>query len=165
MDCDIAVFMEEGGNTIMNKDEKEQKKQESWHLLEYGYIKQIESLQIRLKCAQEWIRVYCCGQSMRDKCKQKKIENIVIYGVSNFALLLIEACFKEDIHIVGISDSKITTGGMDYLGIPFISPQMINNLGNNVTIVITAMGFVEEIKHELIGRGINNIISLLELIE
>ena len=157
--------MEEGGNTIMNKESSEQTREDTWQILEQKYIRQTEQFQIRLKCAQEWLRMYCHGETIRDKCKQKQIENIVIYGVSNFASLLIEACLKEEIHIVGISDKKITKEGMDYLEIPFISPQMVGKLGNNITIVITAMGFAEEIKKEFTNRGMNNVISLLELIE
>lgn len=139
--------------------------EKDWEIQELEYCKQINQLNMRLKCANEWIRLYSQGKKIWDKCNQKCIKKIVVYGVSDLASMFIDFCFQENIHVVGISDSKITAEGMDYKGIPFIPLLNIKDKGEDITVVITAMGYVDEIRNALISNGIINIVSLLELVE
>lgn len=137
----------------------------SWSMLELEYIDQLNHANMRLKCAQEWIRLYSQGKTISEKCQQKAIDKIIIYGASDMAVFLIDFCIREGVQVIGISDSKITKSGMDYKGIPFLSVADINAVKEDATVVITAMGFVEEIKGMLLKKEITKVVSLLELVQ
>ena len=126
----------------MNKLEQ----RKSWEILECEYIGQIEQLNMRLRCAQEWIRLYSQGETISEMCRRKNIDKILVYGASDMAVFFIDFCIREGIPVIGISDSKITKSAMDYKGIPFIligdSERLEERKENNERNLVFSMVFL-----------------------
>ena len=113
----------------------------------------------KFELANKWIRLQNKGISMPQHLRTRGIKKIVLYGASEFALRLLEQCENEAgiIEILGISDKQISSKGDFYCGIKKIESE-------DMCVVITAMGYYEEILGELHKEGILRTISLQELI-
>lgn len=109
-----------------------------------------------------WLQLHNTGRSLFKNLLRNGIKEIVIYGASEFAVRLIEEAEKEKYTIVGIVDRKITQQGGSFKGIPFLS---INDISQDVYVVVTAMGFEDEIKSELEEKGLVSIMTLQDVIE
>lgn len=121
----------------------------------------------KFELANKWIRLQNKGVSIIRNLRNKGVEKIVLYGASEFALRFLEQCDNENniVEVIGIVDKKITSNGGNYRDIPLLSIDDIVDLDSeNTFVVITAMGFYEEILGELHQKGIMNVISLKELI-
>ena len=121
----------------------------------------------KFELANKWIRLQNKGISIPQHLRTRGIQKIVLYGASEFALRLLEQCENEAgiIEIVGISDKKISSKGDFYCGIPLVSIRDIKKIvSEDMCVVITAMGYYEEILGELHKEGILRTISLQELI-
>lgn len=121
----------------------------------------------KFELANKWLRLHNKNISILQSFKNKGISKIIIYGASEFALRLIEQFENENklAAIIAISDKRITSKGTYYKNIPLISIDDIAGMDlDGVSVVITAMGFYEEISNELRSKKITNFISLKELI-
>lgn len=121
----------------------------------------------KFELANKWLHLQNKNISILQSLRNKGISKIIIYGASEFALRLIEQCEKksEPTEVIAISDKKITSKGTCYKDIPLISIDDIARMDiNGVCVVITAMGFYEEIASELRNKEITNFTSLKELI-
>lgn len=121
----------------------------------------------KFELANKWLRLQNRNISIFQSLKDRGIEKIIIYGASEFAVRFLEQYDKEDdaIQIIGIVDKKISFKGGDYRNIPLLSINDIADLDMNDTcVVITAMGFYEQILDELHEKGVEDVISLRELI-
>lgn len=121
----------------------------------------------KFELANKWIRLLNKKISVLQSLNEMGITQIIMYGASEFALRLLEQCENEDsmIKVIGIADKRIHSKGEYYNGIPLLSIDDIMDLNmDDVCVVITAMGFCEEITEELKGRGIKKIVSLKEMI-
>lgn len=121
----------------------------------------------KFEIANRWLYLQNRSISFLENLKKSGFDKIIIYGASEFALRLIEQCENENniVSIIGIVDKSISSKGMCYKSIPLLSFSDILELDmKNVKIIITAMGFYEEIKINLEEKEIFNFISLKELI-
>lgn len=121
----------------------------------------------KFEVANRWLHLLNRNISFLEKLRNTGVDKIIIYGASEFALRLIEQCENENniVKIIGIVDRSISSKGMFYKSIPLLSFSDALELDmKNVKIIITAMGFYEEIKSNLEEKGILNFISLKELI-
>lgn len=121
----------------------------------------------KFELANKWIRLQNKKISILKVLKENGVTEIILYGASEFALRLLEQCENENdiVKIIGISDKKISSKGGFYKNIPFLSlDDMKEYKKDNVCIVITAIGFYEEIKSEFQTKGIGNFLSLKDLI-
>lgn len=122
----------------------------------------------KYEVANKWIRLQNRKISILEPLKSKGIMKIILYGTSEFALRLLEQCENEKniVEVIGIADKKITSRGAYYKNIPLLSIDDIQEMiVDDVYVVITAMGFYDEIVKELQEREIANYISLKEVIE
>ena len=105
-------------------------------------------------------------KSILENLKRRGIDKIIIYGASDFALRLMEQCENEQIvEILAISDKLIVNDEGQYKEIPLISLDKIQNfIEDNTCVVITAMGYCEEIVDEFRKKGIEKFILLSDLI-
>lgn len=121
----------------------------------------------KFELANKWLRLQNRNISILQGLRNKGITKIIIYGASEFALRLIEQCENENnvVKIIGIGDKKISSKSGDYKNLPYLTIDDIALLKmENMCVVITAMGFCEEIRSELRKRGISKIISLKEMV-
>ena len=120
----------------------------------------------KYELANKWIRLQNKKISILQSLKNKGISKIIIYGASEFALRLLEQCENENVvEVIGIADKNITSKGEYYKDIPLLSvDDLIESDMRNVCVVITAMGYYNEISNELKEKGITNITSLREMI-
>lgn len=121
----------------------------------------------KYELANKWLRLQNKNISVLQSLTNKGISKIIIYGASEFALRLIEQCEKESepTEIIAISDKRIASRGEYYKDIPLISIDDIKSIDmEDVCVVITAMGFYEEIADEFRDREITSFISLRELL-
>lgn len=121
----------------------------------------------KFELANKWIRLLNKKISILQGLRDKGITKIVVYGASEFALRLMEQCENEDniVKVIGIGDKKISSKGGTYKDIPLLSIYDIAALEmENTCVIITAMGFCEEIIKELKKNNISKIVSLKELI-
>ncbi len=132
-----AISVGKGGDEIMNADV------------------------LRYKTMLSWARLYADKGSIKEQIKRKGIGGIIVYGATEIAEVLIRQCISEDITVYGVCDKRVIKQGMDYYGVPIIPVSDIKNY--DATLIITSMGFVDEIKREL--DGICEAISLRELLE
>jgi hypothetical protein len=130
------------------------------------YKKQLEIMNEKYNIANKWIYILNGDITLTQGLIKKGFNQMVIYGASEFAVRLIECCHKEKFAIKAIVDKKIKCEGGFYRGIPLIT---IHDLGKmdllKVCVVITSVGFFDEIDSELNKRHIKNVISLRDLIE
>lgn len=122
----------------------------------------------KFELANKWIRLQNKKISVLQGLKNKGIERIILYGASEFALRLLEQCENEKdvIEVVGIADRKVQIEGTYYKDIPLLSMDDVIKMDrkDDTCIVITAMGFYEEIADMLRENGVINFTSLKELI-
>ena len=121
----------------------------------------------KFELANKWLRLQNRNISILQGLRNKGITKIIIYGASEFALRLIEQCENENnvVKIIGIGDKEISSKSGDYKNLPYLTIDDIALLKmENMCVVITAMGFCEEIRSELRKRGISKIISLKEMV-
>lgn len=121
----------------------------------------------KYELANKWIRLQNKKISILQGLIEKGIKKVILYGASEFCMRLIEECEKENnvVKIIGIADRNIISKGGYYKDIPLITIDDILNIdANDSMLIITAMGFYKEISIELKSKGINNFLSLRELI-
>ncbi len=120
----------------------------------------------KYELANKWIHLINQKKSILENLKRRGIDKIIIYGASDFALRLMEQCENEQIvEILAISDKLIVNDEGQYKEIPLISLDKIQNfIEDNTCVVITAMGYCEEIVDEFRKKGIEKFILLSDLI-
>jgi pyruvate kinase len=130
------------------------------------YKKQVLIANEKYEIANKWIYLLNNDKPLTENLKNNNINQIIIYGASELAVRLIEQCKRENFVIMAITDKKIKHSGGFYMEIPLITIEELERTDLSHTyVVITAMGFYNEIKDELVQRNIKNVISLRELIE
>ena len=119
----------------------------------------------KYELANKWIHLINQKKSILENLKRRGIDKIIIYGASDFALRLMEQCENEQIvEILAISDKLIVNDEGQYKEIPLISLDKIQNfIEDNTCVVITAMGYCEEIVDEFRKKGIEKFILLSDL--
>ena len=89
----------------------------------------------------------------------------MLYGASEFAVRFLQRCEEEKIVISAITDKKINAEGGFYQDIPLVPVNNIKKyLGDKDYIIVTAMGYYEEIKTRIEKEGYAQIISLRTLL-
>ena len=127
--------------------------------------KQLQITIEKLNISMKWLELNQKNKSIIQTLRYKGIKRIIIYGASEFALRFLYEAIQEKFEIIGISDKKIVSGGNEYKDIPLKSiEELCNTEQFEEWIVITAMGFYEDIKRELNSKGFYNLISLKELV-
>lgn len=136
-------------------------KEEMAGVIEYceGRTKNI----LKLETALAWIRCAQKGNSPIDQLQEKRIDQIIIYGITELGELLIEEAFEKQYRILAITDRAVREGGYKYHGIPVMRRQDIGK-HNDEAIVVTSMTFWEEIRDELYAEGCRRVIALRELL-
>ncbi len=117
--------------------------------------------------ANKWIYLLNKNVSVLAPLYDRGTTGIIIYGVTDLALRLMDECAKKDskIEVLGITDKRIGAKGGFYEGIPLIPVnRLTEKSGEGVMIVVTAVGALKEIMTDLKGRGIRNMIALQDLI-
>jgi hypothetical protein len=128
--------------------------------------KQLEIMDEKYNIANKWIYILNRDITLTQGLIKNGFNQMVIYGASEFAVRLIECCKKEKFEINAIADKKVKHGGGTYMEIPLITIDDLEKLDlSQICVVITSMGFYDEIKDDLNKRHIKNVISLRELIE
>ena len=120
----------------------------------------------KYELANKWLCLQIKESSLFRSLKRKGVKKIIIYGASDFALRLMELCKCEgDMELIAISDKAIISSGQKYKGIPLIPVSDIRPLQSADTcIVITTVGYQEEIEDDFKRRGIEDYILLRDLI-
>jgi hypothetical protein len=119
----------------------------------------------KYEIANKWIFLLHHDKPLTENLLKKNVNQIIIYGASEFAVHLIEQCKREKFEIKAISDKRIKHSGGLYMQIQLITIDELEKMDLLYTcVIITAMGFCEEIKNELAQRHIENVISLRELV-
>lgn len=136
-------------------------KEEMASVIEYyeGRTKNI----LKLETALAWIRCAQKGNSPIDRLREKRIDQIIIYGITELGELLIEEAFEKQFRILAITDRAVKEGGYEYQGIPVIRRRDAGKYSGEV-IVVTSMTFWEEIRDELHAEGCRRVIALRELL-
>lgn len=117
----------------------------------------------KLEAALAWIRCMQRGRSPIDRLREKEIEQIIVYGITELGELLVEEAYQKKYKVAAITDRAVREGGYEYQGIPVIRRKDIEKYRDEV-IVVTSMAFWEEIKDELYLEGCRRVISLRELL-
>lgn len=130
------------------------------------YKRQLSIMTEKYDIANKWMYLHNHKIKIVKDLIDRGIQQVIIYGASEFAVRLIEYCENEKYMIQAIADKKITYSGGEYKGIPLISMDEIGKMDLSSTcIIITAMGYCEEIKKEFEQKNIKNVMSLRELVE
>lgn len=117
--------------------------------------------------ANKWICLLNKNISILAPLYNQGIAEIVIYGMTDLALRLMEECAKKDsrISVLGITDKRISANGGSYEGFPLIPVDQLGEMrSEGVMIVVTAVRALKEIMSDLQMRGISNVIALQDLI-
>lgn len=140
MECNNAIFMEKGGDRPMSIDFE------------------------RYKIAFEILRLLTNGESLKSRLQKKEYRNIVFYGASEIADIVLKLCRKEGIDVIGICDSKIIKDGWDYLGYRMLTKDTLVKM-HDITVIVSAIGYSDEIKKDLDDLGLKNVVLLREAID
>lgn len=116
----------------------------------------------KLETALAWIRCMQKEKSPIDNLREKGIEQIVVYGITELGELLIEEAHAKQYKILAVTDRAVREGEYEYRGIPIIKRKDIEKYRDEV-IVVTSMSFWEEIRDELQAEGCKHVIALREL--
>lgn len=117
----------------------------------------------KLKTALAWIRCMQKGRSPIDRLREKKIEQIIVYGITELGEFLIEEARIKKYKVLAITDRAVRGGGYEYQGIAMLKREDIGEYKDEV-IVVTSMTFWEEIRDGLYAEGCKRVISLRELL-
>lgn len=127
-----------------------------------------EVLNEKFLLAKRWIGLSQKKNRISDYLHNKGIYSIVLYGLTDFADLIIAEYTLCNIRyeIKAFSDKRILPDTVtDYEGIPCIYPDMLKQyVGENTLVIITPMGWKKGITSELEKMGIINIITIEDLI-
>lgn len=127
--------------------------------------KQLEVNTEKLNISMKWLDLTLKNKSIIQPLRSREIQRIIIYGASEFALRLLEVAKKENFEIIGISDKRVVSIGNEYAGISLRMLDELLEIGQrDEWIVITAVGFDDEIKKELNSKGFYNLIFLKDLV-
>lgn len=123
--------------------------------------KRIQKYQLFHRTLIQWVQNKQKGVVMSKYLTQKGINKIAIYGFSDLGKLLYDELKKTEIVIEYVMDKRTISDKVD--GVRIFIPQE----GNRVidAIIVSAIYYFDEIKHELNELGYKNIISLQELVE
>lgn len=128
--------------------------------------KRMRILDEKLNIAMKWLQNNNKGKSLFWHLREQGIDKIIVYGASEFAVRFLEEAEKENYRILGIVDKRIISPTFFYQKIPLLSLEDLSlEKYKNEYVVITAMGYYEEIRCELQKKGIEKVISLREVIE
>ncbi len=116
----------------------------------------------KLETALAWIRCAQRGKSPIDRLREKNIERIIVYGITELGELLVEEACRKKYKVLAIADRAVQEGGYEYRGIPVIARKQLEKYSNEV-IVVTSMTFWEEIRDELYAEGCRCVIALREI--
>lgn len=117
----------------------------------------------KLETALAWIRCVQKGKSPIDRLREKDIEQVIVYGITELGEFLVrEACIKQ-FKVLAITDRAIQEGGYEYHGIPVLKRKDIAKYKDEA-IIVTSMTFWEEIRDELQTEGCKYVIALRELL-
>lgn len=112
-----------------------------------------------------WLRNVNKGNTFCSMLERYGFKDVIIYGIDDLGMRLIESCIHESVKIAAISDRRIESGGYEFDGIPMIPIRDICEYQSEETgIIVAAVGYFEEIEKDLKAMGLYNIISLRRLI-
>lgn len=128
----------------------------------------LDVLETKYQIVLKWLQLQQQGYSIFTYLKEEGIHSIVIYGVTELSMTLFNENRNGKNHniIKAISDKKIKEGdSYRFDDIPCVSPIAIREIVTDDDIVlVTAMGWYDEIKIELKRLGIKRIASIQEII-
>ncbi|MDE7430768.1 MAG: hypothetical protein K2N34_02460 [Lachnospiraceae bacterium] len=123
-------------------------------------------LEVLYRTAGKWLELFSRGISLESRLREWGIKRFVIYGASKFSLRMLDCCEREKIAVAAITDKRITVMGGLYNDIPLIPVQNLQNYAkSDGYIIVTAMGYFEEIRSELEHMGCQRILSLEQLLD
>lgn len=112
-----------------------------------------------------WLKRINKGISLHEMIDGYGFEEVIIYGIDELGMRLIEACIYESVKIAAISDRRIIEGRYEFNNIPMVKIKELAEYQNEKTgIIVAAVGYFEEIEKYLSSLGLHNIISLRKLI-
>lgn len=112
-----------------------------------------------------WIKKSNKGISIKDMIKERGFEDVIIYGIDELGMRLIESCIRESVKIAAISDRSIEEGGYEFDNIPMVKIKDIAGYQDEKTgIIVSAVGHFEDIEKNLRSLGLHDIVSLRNLI-
>lgn len=109
-----------------------------------------------------WIKCLLRGKSPFERLREKGIDEIIIYGITELGEMLVQESLNEGYRVVGITDRKVVKGQYDFENIPVLTMDELRNYREK-HIVVTAVMFWDEIKRELNAQGYDKVIALWEL--
>jgi len=113
-----------------------------------------------------WLQKLYRGISLRIMINGYGFNDIIIYGIDDLGMKLIEGCIYESVKVAAISDRRIVEGGYEFNNIPIVQIKCLKEYQSKKTgIIVAAVGYFDEIEENLSNLGLYNIISLRELIE
>lgn len=125
-------------------------------------------LQCKFNIAMRWIRLLQHGKTITKYIKNKNINSIILYGITEITVNIIDEFDEmgEICRLKAIADKKITKGGISsFYDIPCVSPECIQDYAaDDAWIIVTPMGWHREISNELRAMGLKNVITIEELI-
>lgn len=122
--------------------------------------------ELKLGTCLAWIDCLQRHGSPIDTLIQREIKEVIVYGISDLGKRFINEAIYKGYPIKAITDIKILRGNYDYRDIPLIRKNDLTlDEYKDVCVVVTSMVFWYEIKAQLNGLGIENVVSLLDLME
>lgn len=122
--------------------------------------------ELKLGTCLAWIDCLQCHKSPIDTLIQREIKEVIVYGIADLGKRFINEAICKGYPIKAITDVKVLRGNYDYRAIPLIRRDDLTlDEYKDVCVVVTSMTFWDEIKEQLEGLGIGNVVSLLELME
>jgi len=127
-----------------------------------------EVLNDKFLLAKRWIDLSQKNHKISDYLHNQGIRSIALYGLTDFANLIINEYTICDIRheIKVFSDKRVMPDTVtDYAGIFCINPKKLKNyIDENTLVIITPMGWKREITKDLAQMGIINTITIQDLI-
>ena len=127
-----------------------------------------EVLDEKFHVAIRYIRLLQHGYRMSDYLNKQGIEAIVVYGITDFAMAIIDEYRMSNRlnQTKAISDKKKSNGDICiYCGIPCVAPcELLNFVNKNVLVIITPMGWQREIRKNLREMGFSSVATVQELV-
>lgn len=112
-----------------------------------------------------WLKKANKGISIHDMIDEYGFKEVIIYGIDELGMRLIEACIRDSVKISAIADRRIEEGGYAFSNIPMVPIKCLSEYQNETTgIIVSAVGYFDDIEKNLTGLGLHNIISLRKLI-
>jgi LmbE family N-acetylglucosaminyl deacetylase len=111
-----------------------------------------------------WMRLENHSKRLSDYLLQKKINKVIIYGYKEVGQLVEDGLLRDGVKVVGIIDNNIKLRNKYPEKIINIEEGLDNGY-QDITILVTATFYYEDIKNKVEKYGYKNVLSLKSIIE